>query len=263
MVALTLEVLSEVDFMQFTRLFNDSSYGYVNLYKDTDVIIEVASLGLLVSGKYYTSILGSITNRFQQFCLNVAAGMDFDAAYSFPGVASGDDGLQVKPSNATTSLLSAVVSSLGLEMTFEERHPGEPLDFLARVYQNPWYDDPNSFADPVRTVNKLTTFSQSKVESKGDYFTFVEKVLAYVPNDSQTPIIGDLITFVQSRCPRLTELVRRGMITEFASEGEAYKYAKVKGLNQRYAEAMFFGRGYPNDIDVERFPEELHVSRGS
>lgn len=139
------------------------------------------------SGVADTSVGNTLQNGFIRYYAWRLYGASHRVAWDSIGLACGDDGLgHVPPAE-----LQASATRWGHKLEIDEVLSGAPgVTFLARRYgPGVWHGDPNSCTDIVRAAKKFHV--TPRVAGLSGLQKVREKVLGYLVNDAETPLIGD------------------------------------------------------------------------
>lgn len=135
-----------------------------------------------LSGSPLTTDGNTIINAYVSYCANREGGMSPREAYDALGAYGGDDGA----SPSEKRLMEMVAKDLGLSLKCEKRSH-EPVNFLGRVFINPWVSEA-SIQDPVRTIKKLhISFAPPDVT---DAQALLNRAIGYGQLDPEAPIVG-------------------------------------------------------------------------
>uniref|UniRef100_A0AAU7L0R5 RNA-directed RNA polymerase n=1 Tax=Zeugodacus cucurbitae noda-like virus 2 TaxID=3159466 RepID=A0AAU7L0R5_9VIRU len=111
----------------------------------------------------------------------------------------GDDKLVV---GVAPRILEKVARDLGLTLKCEVTRSGEPVEFLARVFVNPWITS-TSMQNPVRALGKLHLSHVRNVDAR---IVAHNKARGYLVTDRLTPLIREYCLNVTTQTRDVTEL---------------------------------------------------------
>lgn len=122
---------------------------------------------------------------FAAFCCYREMGFDKEAAYLRIGPKNGDDG--VEDGALDVEVFERTVKFLGLKLKCKTSKLGEEVEYLSRVFVDPWHTS-SSYQDPLRTLLKLheTVDTTSDIKKSG-----IAKTIGYLTTDGKTPFTGD------------------------------------------------------------------------
>lgn len=151
-----------------------------------------------LSGGPETTDGNTLIQAFVIFCARRHMGYNVDQAYDV-GLCYGDDGV----AGCDAKALTIMANELGLTLKCKTVKKHEPVDFLSRVFIDPW-TTPSSFQDPLRALLKLhlTTDTLTDIDQCG-----YSKAQAYLVTDAQTPLISHW-------CRMYSRLVGRQQLVE-------------------------------------------------
>jgi len=153
-----------------------------------------------LSGSAETSVQNTDDNAFVSY-VAFRRSRDSSGSYLTPeeawsrlGVAGGDDGLVV---DLDKQIMDSTANRLGLTLKCEEVKRGSVgVVFLSRHYgPDVWFGDPSSMCDIKRILSKfhVTVAMPSNITQQKKLF---EKAYALSLTDSNTPVVGKLVTKV-------------------------------------------------------------------
>jgi len=142
------------------------------------------------SGSPHTSIKNTFLNAFVNYLARIDSGESFAQAWKGLGIYGGDDGLTP---NISTSTLERTCERLGLKVKAKALLPGDPVDFLGRIFHNGWVDQGEdgapSHIDVARQLGKLYVTASPKTVP--DPEVLVRKAQGYLITDSRTPVLSN------------------------------------------------------------------------
>jgi len=138
-----------------------------------------------LSGSPETSAFNTIDNMFVAFCAFRRMGYCPKDAYDRLGLYGGDDGMTP---DISVAKYTETAKLMGLKLTPEVRKRGEPINFLSRVWPNPWDGDVGSFTSVHRQAQKLHLTTAGNEIPVAD--VMYRKALGYIITDRFTPILG-------------------------------------------------------------------------
>lgn len=196
------QLLRLLERMVMVRLFHQQCHEEMlskmktqsNLRGRTTNGVKYVTLDTRLSGSPETSPFNSTDNAFVGYLAGRLDRKTPNEAWEGLGVYLGDDGVTADVSRKSYEKAAAMV---GLVLTVETVKRGEMgVSFLSRRYgPDVWFGDNNSCCSISRTVSKfhVTVHMPSNVRSVDK---LADKSYALWINDSQTPIIGALVSKV-------------------------------------------------------------------
>jgi len=138
-----------------------------------------------LSGSPLTTDGNTLINAFHSFATLRRCGFTVAESVGRLGLFYGDDG--VSTGEVGNAAYVAVARELGLSVKIERCLKHGQVNFLSRIFPDPW-SSPSSCQDPLRTLAKLHTTVQTTlpIEECG-----VAKCEAYLITDAKTPLISD------------------------------------------------------------------------
>jgi hypothetical protein len=150
-----------------------------------------------LSGSPETSAKNSFLNALIHFIAFRMDGFPAEIAYGKLGIYGGDDGLTADLSADSLAKASSMAGQVAVANVI--KFPNLGVKFLSRYYSpEVWYGEPESTCDIARQLAKFHTTVSLPV-NVSPTMKLLEKALAYVMSDSNTPIIGAI-------CRRALEL---------------------------------------------------------
>lgn len=138
------------------------------------------------SGEAGTSVCNTLVNAFANYCALRDSGMGPEEAWGGLGIYGGDDGLTYHPDPAVAE---KTMEDLELKFKSEVRVAGQTVEFLGRVYLDPWTDS-RSHHDILRAAGKMH-FSPTNSQNASYEQMAWRKAVSIVVTDSQTPILSE------------------------------------------------------------------------
>jgi len=174
-----------------------------------------------LSGSPETAVMNTLCNIFAAYVAfrkTKANGkfMNADDAWSAVNncVVGGDDGLL---RNVRTDQYVAACTELGLKVKADAKTPGQPVKFLARIYNpNVWAGDANSVCDMARQLSKLHTCVVLP-EGIPHAHKLVEKCRGLDMSDRYTPIIGTFASRVVDLSWRVVTNIELRLVVNYSS----------------------------------------------
>jgi len=154
------------------------------------------TLNAVASGAPDTSVIGSVANAFVSYYALRLDGMTSAEAYRGLGVYSGDDGLtaDVSPQNIKRA---ATIVGLAIDFVPVNRYD-RGVVFLNRHFgPDVWTGDPNSCCDIARQVVKFHT-THNLPHTVRPVEKLRQKLISYYMTDRNTPILGEIASFIDS-----------------------------------------------------------------
>jgi len=139
----------------------------------------------MVSGSADTSCRNTIHNMRANYIVFRYSGLSIEDAWEALGIYGGDDGLSCYPD---LKKAKEVMDILGLTIKIAERGPGDQIDFLGRVYPDP-FTSTRSHHDIARAAGKLH-ISPHELDNASLETMCWRKAVSIWVTDSRTPVIS-------------------------------------------------------------------------
>ncbi|APG76301.1 hypothetical protein [Shuangao insect virus 10] len=141
------------------------------------------------SGSPVTTILNTLVSILIVYMALRSLGQNHNKAWSmiqFYCLKYGDDGVDILCVEGLDDAITSVAEDLGLKIKIEVIPMGCTIPYLGRYFVDP-SSMPDSFQDPLRTIDKLHLSSNTQVTARQAQFN---KASGYITTDRLTPIIG-------------------------------------------------------------------------
>lgn len=165
--------------------------AHINVIHKTRFKRAFTTLFQMLTGTAWTSNRNTIINARANFIALRASGVESDAAWTGLGLYGGDDGITAYPDYVKAEL---VMRQLGLRMKAKACHAGETVDFLARIYLDP-FTHTRSHHDIARAMSKFHISATDIANSTIAEMRWRKAVSLWV-TDSKTPVMGMIAKYV-------------------------------------------------------------------